>query len=451
MHLTALSPLDGRYSEQTKALQPIFSEYGLMRMRLHVEIQWLIALAKESAIKEVQLDDADFHHLQAIAEAFDLKAAQHVKDIEKTTNHDLKAIEYFIKEQLQGKASLEKAREFIHFACTSEDINNLAYSLMIKTARDTVLLPSMANIIDACRQMAHRYADLAMLARTHGQPASPTTLGKEIANVVARLEKQYQQIQNIVIYGKCNGAVGNFNAHVIAYPEVAWPSLSKRFVADLGLAWQEYTTQIEPHDYIAELCHACQRFNTILIDIARDMWGYIALNYFNQHVQSHEVGSSTMPHKVNPIDFENAEGNLGLANALFAHFSAKLPISRWQRDLSDSTVIRNIGSAFGYSLLAYQNIVKGLSKIEANQAVLSAELAQHWEVLAEAIQTVLRRYGDNQPYEKLKDLTRGNTITPAILHHFIDSLNIPNAVKQNLLALTPSQYLGNASQQARQI
>lgn len=451
MHLTALSPLDGRYCEQIKPLQTIFSEYGLMRMRLHVEIQWLIALAKEPLITEVQLDETDIHHLLAISDTFDLKAAQHVKDIEKTTNHDLKAIEYFMKEQLQGKTSLVKAREFIHFACTSEDINNLAYGLMIKTARETVMLPSMAKIITACRQMAHHYAELAMLARTHGQPASPTTLGKEIANVITRLEKQYQQIKDIAICGKCNGAVGNFNAHIIAYPDVAWSNLSNKFVTDLGLTWQAYTTQIEPHDYIAELSHALQRFNTILIDFARDMWGYISLNYFSQQVQSHEVGSSTMPHKVNPIDFENAEGNLGLANALFTYFSAKLPISRWQRDLSDSTVIRNIGSAFGYSLLAYQNITKGLSKIEANKTVISAELAQHWEVLAEAIQTVLRRYGDTQPYEKLKDLTRGNTITPEILHRFILGLNIPDAVKQNLLALTPSQYLGNASQQASQI
>jgi len=451
MHLTALSPLDGRYAEHIKVLQPIFSEYGLMRMRILVEIRWLQALARHALIPEIQLDAADFETLNAIIDNFDLREAQQVKVLEKTTNHDVKAIEYFIKEKLRDKPALAKLSEFVHFACTSEDINNLAYALMLKTARAEVLIPAIAKITQQLRDLAHQHADLAMLARTHGQAATPTTLGKEFANVVARLDRQVSQINAIALLGKCNGAVGNCNAHCIAYPQVNWLAVTEEFVKDLGLQWNPYTTQIEPHDFIAELAHAFIRLNTVLLDFNRDIWGYISLNYFKQHIQAGEVGSSTMPHKVNPIDFENSEGNLGLANALFEHFSAKLPISRWQRDLSDSTVLRNCGVAFAYSLLAYQNINKGLNKLEANTRLIQADLNQHWEVLAEAIQTVLRRHGDIQPYEKLKELTRGTAIDGNALRQFIEGLSLKAEDKQRLLALTPSTYLGYASQQARQI
>ena len=450
--LTALSPLDGRYASKVDALRPIFSECGLMHRRVQVEIAWLIALSDEPAIKELPPFPAVARAaLQKIAGDFSVADAQRIKDIEATTNHDVKAVEYFIKERIGDDAALKQAKEFVHFACTSEDINNLSYALMLRDARDAVLLAELDKTIAKLRELAHANADLPMLSRTHGQTASPTTLGKEMANVVARLQRQRAQLAAIEIPGKINGAVGNFNAHAIAYPEIEWRTFSQRFVESLGLHWQAYTTQIEPHDGVAELCDAQRRIDTILIDLARDVWGYISLGYFRQRLKQGEVGSSTMPHKVNPIDFENAEGNFGVANALLGHFSEKLPISRWQRDLTDSTVLRALGEAFGHALIGFASLEKGLGKLEVNADRIAADLDHAWEVLAEAIQTVMRRHGLPEPYEQLKALTRGKGITRETLQSFIGSLDLPTADKQRLLALTPATYTGLAADLARDI
>ena len=451
-NLTAISPLDGRYGDKTAALRPIFSEYGLNRQRVHVEVRWLQMLADIAEISEVPpLSMSARSKLDEIARDFSVADAQHVKNIERTTNHDVKALEYFLKERIQGNVELEAISEFIHFACTSEDINNLSHALMLRTARTTVLLPMMDELIDAISTLARSYANQPMLARTHGQPASPTTLGKEMANVAYRLKRQRQQLSDVPLLGKMNGAVGNYNAHLSAYPELDWPSIAQKFVESLGLQWNPYTTQIEPHDYIAEYMDALARFNTVLLDFDRDLWGYISVGYFKQKTIAGEVGSSTMPHKVNPIDFENSEGNLGLANALLHHFSSKLPISRWQRDLTDSTVLRNLGVAVGYCVIAYQSTLKGLRKLEVDTVRLDADLDINWEVLAEPIQTVMRRYGVAKPYEKLKELTRGKRMDRASLHIFIDALNIPAREKQRLKQLTPQSYIGNAGQQAADI
>ncbi|HEX7371026.1 MAG TPA: adenylosuccinate lyase [Rhodanobacteraceae bacterium] len=450
--LTALSPLDGRYAAKVDALRPIFSEYGLMHRRVAVEIAWLIALSGEPGITELKsFSSTERATLQKIADGFSVADAQRIKDIEATTNHDVKAVEYFIKERIGDDATLKQAKEFVHFACTSEDINNLSYALMLRDAREHVLLPELDKTIAKLRDLAHANADLPMLSRTHGQTASPTTLGKEMANVVARLARQRAQLAVIDIPGKINGAVGNFNAHAIAYPEIDWRAFSQRFVESLGLQWQAYTTQIEPHDGVAELCDAQRRIDTILIDLARDVWGYISLGYFKQKLKAGEVGSSTMPHKVNPIDFENAEGNFGVANALLGHFGEKLPISRWQRDLTDSTTLRALGEAFGHALIGFASLEKGLDKLEVNADRIAADLDRAWEVLAEAIQTVMRRYGLPEPYEQLKALTRGKGITRETLQAFIGSLDLPAADKQRLLALTPATYIGLAADFARGI
>jgi adenylosuccinate lyase len=450
--LTALSPLDGRYAAKADALRPIFSEYGLIKSRVLVEIEWLLALAAHPGIAELPPFPASTQNaLKKIARDFSVGDAERIKQIEATTNHDVKAVEYFIKERIGDAAGLAQAKEFVHFACTSEDINNLSYALMLREVRDAVLLPALDKIIARLRELAHANAALPMLSRTHGQTASPTALGKELANVVARLVRQRAQLVAIEIPGKINGAVGNFNAHVIAYPEVDWRALSKRFVESLGLQWNEYTTQIEPHDGIAELCDCARRINTILIDLARDIWGYISLGYFRQQLKAGEVGSSTMPHKVNPIDFENAEGNFGVANALFGHFSEKLPISRWQRDLTDSTVLRALGTAFGHTLVAFDALSRGLNKLQVHEARMAADLDASWEVLAEAIQTVMRRHGLPEPYEQLKALTRGRGITPESLREFIGSLALPADAKQRLLELTPATYTGLAAGLARDI
>ena len=448
--LTAVSPLDGRYANATRVLRPWFSEYGLIRLRVLVEVRWLQTLADHSKLKELApLAPATVEQLRGLTEHFSVDDARRVKDIEATTNHDVKAIEYFLKEKVRGNRELEKAAEFIHFACTSEDINNLAYALMLKEARAAVLLPAMDKLITAIETRAVNHADQPMLARTHGQPATPTTLGKEMANVAQRLARARKQLADVEILGKINGAVGNYNAHLAAYPDVDWPALAKGFVENLGLTWNPYTTQIEPHDYIAEFMHTLARFDTVLIDFCRDAWGYISLGYFRQKVKAEEVGSSTMPHKVNPIDFENAEGNLGLANALAGHLAAKLPISRFQRDLTDSTVLRNLGACLGYALLAYSSCQRGIGKLEVDAARLAQDLDNNWEVLAEAVQTVMRRYGVPEPYEKLKALTRGKQgVTRATLHAFIDGLDIPAEAKKRLLALTPASYTGNAADQA---
>ena len=450
--LTALSPLDGRYAAKTAALRPIFSELGLMQRRVLVEVRWLLALADEAKVVEVApLSAAARDALLAIANDFSEADGERIKAIERTTNHDVKAVEYFIKDKIANDKELGAAKEFIHFACTSEDINNLAYALMLHDAREAVLLPSLDGVIAKLRSLAHEHAALPMLSRTHGQTASPTTLGKEIANVIARLERQRRQIAAVELTGKINGAVGNYNAHVVAYPEVDWPAFSKRFVESLGLAWNPYTTQIEPHDGIAEIGDATRRANTILIDFSRDVWGYISLGYFRQTLKAGEVGSSTMPHKVNPIDFENAEGNFGIANALFEHFSAKLPISRWQRDLTDSTVLRALGTAFGHTQIALDALARGLGKLSANPDRLAADLDASWEVLAEAVQTVMRRYGLPEPYEQLKALTRGQGITREALREFVGQLELPEAAKQRLLALTPGTYAGLAESLAKAI
>ena len=450
--LTAISPVDGRYGDKAADLRPIFSEYGLIRCRVKVEVEWLKKLAATTGIPEVPAFSAEaIAVLDAIVSNFSLEDAERVKTIEKTTNHDVKAVEYFLKEKVEGHAEIAKVGEFIHFACTSEDINNLSYALMLKEGREQVLLPWCDKLIAAIADLAHRYAEIPLLSRTHGQPASPSTLGKEMANVVARLRRQRTQIAGVDLLGKINGAVGNYNAHISAYPEVDWAQFSSEFVTSLGLTWNPYTIQIEPHDYMAELFDAAARFNTILLDFDRDVWGYIALGHFKQKTVAGEIGSSTMPHKVNPIDFENSEGNLGIANALFQHLASKLPVSRWQRDLTDSTVLRAIGVGFAHSLIAYQATLKGISKLEVNEANLREELDQNWEVLAEPIQTVMRRYGIEKPYEKLKELTRGKRVDQAGMQAFIDSLALPDAVKVELKKLTPANYIGAAVKLAQDI
>jgi adenylosuccinate lyase len=446
--LLALSPLDGRYAAKAAPLAPIFSECGLMQRRVRVEVEWLIALGDEPAIREVPTFDAPTKaKLRALAADFGLADAQRVKAIEATTNHDVKAIEYFLKQRLEGLAEIE----FVHFACTSEDINNLAYALMLRDARDGVLLPAVDAIAEQLRGMAHAYAELPMLSRTHGQTASPTTLGKEVANTLARIARQRAQIAAVELLGKINGAVGNYNAHVVAYPEVDWPALARRLVEGLGLQHNPYTTQIEPHDFIAELSDAFRRLDTVLIDLCRDVWGYVSLGYFRQTLKPGEVGSSTMPHKVNPIDFENAEGNFGVANALFAHFGEKLPISRWQRDLTDSTVLRTLGTAFGHALIALDALKRGLGKLTPNPERLAEDLDASWEVLAEAVQTVMRRYGLPEPYEQLKALTRGRGIERDALRAFVAGLAVPDDAKQRLLALTPGGYIGHAARLAKEV
>lgn len=449
--LTAVSPIDGRYGSRTADLRTIFSEYGLIRARVEVEIRWLQHLAKHPEIKEVsEFSPATNALLDSIVTDFNEEDALRVKAIEAITNHDVKAVEYFIKEKFAGNDELMAINEFVHFACTSEDINNLSHALMLKAGREASL-PLMQKIADEIRTLAHNNADVPMLSRTHGQTASPTTLGKEMANVVYRLERQIKQIQNVELLGKINGAVGNYNAHLSAYPSVDWQANAESFVTSLGLDWNPYTTQIEPHDYIAELFDAYARFNTIVIDFNRDIWGYISLGYFKQRTIEGEVGSSTMPHKVNPIDFENSEGNLGIANAVMQHLATKLPISRWQRDLTDSTVLRNMGVGLGYSLIAYHAVLKGISKLEVNAARLSEDLNNAWEVLAEPIQTVMRRYAIEKPYEKLKEFTRGKAITQSAMVEFIASLDLPQDVKDELNALTPANYIGNAVAQAKNV
>jgi len=449
--LTAISPIDGRYADKVSALRPIFSEYGLIRFRVQVEVRWLQALSKHPKIIEVSsFSDAANQLLNTIVSDFSEADAQRVKDIEKTTNHDVKAVEYLLKEKIAGNAELEKVSEFIHFACTSEDINNLSYALMLKEGRE-VITAQIDDCISAIKKIAIDTADQPMLSRTHGQSATPTTTGKEFANVAARLLRQQAQLQSVVLLGKINGAVGNYNAHAVAYPDVDWAEFAKDFVESLGLQWNPYTIQIEPHDYIAEFFHALSRFNTILLDFNRDIWGYISLGYFKQKTIAGEVGSSTMPHKVNPIDFENSEGNLGLANAIFSHLAEKLPVSRWQRDLTDSTVLRNIGVGIAHTSIAIQASLKGISKLQINVEAIEADLNANWEVLAEPIQTVMRRYGVEKPYEKLKELTRGHRITPEQLRVFIENLDIPADAKSALLDLTPRTYIGYAEQLAKNI
>lgn len=450
--LTALSPIDGRYASKTEALRPIFSEYGLIRHRVVVEVRWLQALAAHEDIKEAPALSAHAERvLNDIIDKFSEQDAQRVKNIESTTNHDVKAVEYFLKEKIIGNKELEAISEFIHFACTSEDINNLAYALMLREARNQSLLPLLDEVINVISELARKNAEIPMLARTHGQTASPTTIGKEMANVAARLRRQREQFSAIPVLGKINGAVGNYNAHMVAYPDIDWPALSSQFISGLGLEVNPYTTQIEPHDYMAELFDTLSRFNTVLIDFSRDVWGYISLGYFRQKTVAGEVGSSTMPHKVNPIDFENAEGNLGIANALFSHFGAKLPISRWQRDLSDSTVLRNTGVAVAHCIIAYESCLKGIGKLQVNEQRTAEDLDNSWEVLAEALQTVMRRHGIEKPYEKLKDLTRDQQVNQATLQTFINTLELPDTVKQELASLTPASYTGNAGEKAGSI
>jgi len=450
--LTAISPVDGRYGSKTTDLRTIFSEYGLIYHRSLVEVRWLQALAADSAIKEVPaLSDNANTVLNNIVSNFSVTDAERVKEIERTTNHDVKAVEYFLKEKITGNAELEAVSEFIHFACTSEDINNLSYALMLLNGRKDSLLPFADEVISKTKELALEYAEQPMLSRTHGQPASPSTMGKEFANVVYRLQRQRDQIASVEIMGKINGAVGNYNAHLSAYPDLDWAAFAEKFVTSLGLTFNPYTIQIEPHDYMAELFHSISRFNTILIDISRDIWGYISIGFFKQKTIAGEVGSSTMPHKVNPIDFENAEGNLGVANALFDHLALKLPVSRWQRDLTDSTVLRTLGVGFGHSNIAYSSLLRGLNKLEINAEKLNADLTDNLEVLAEPVQTVMRRYGIEKPYEKLKELTRGKRITQEDLKAFIENLEIPQEAKDQLLALTPHNYIGNAIEQAKNI
>lgn len=448
--LTAISSVDGRYSARTASLREIFSEYGLIRYRVIVEIRWFQALAANPGIPEIPgLSENAESFLDGLVNGFGLEEAQRVKQIEATTNHDVKAVEYFLKECFREQDELDKLSEFLHFACTSEDINNLSYALMMQDARQRLLLPVFKDIDNALTQMAHEYADTAILSRTHGQTASPTTMGKEIANVAARLQRQADQLDRQPILGKINGAVGNFNAHISAYPGVDWPGFSKQFVESLGLGWNPWTTQIEPHDWMAEMFQITSRYNTILIDLCRDIWAYISIGYFSQKTISGEVGSSTMPHKVNPIDFENAEGNLGVANALLGHLAEKLPVSRWQRDLTDSTVLRTIGTAAGHGMIAYASLLKGLGKLRLNMHKIADDLDNSWEVLAEPIQTVMRLYGIENPYEQLKTLTRGKPITADILKEFIHSLDLPADASKRLLELTPAAYTGNAADMAR--
>ena len=451
--LTALSPLDGRYEKKTAALRTYFSEFALIRFRVQVEVEWLIALSAESGIAGcTTLATGDIDFLRNIVSTFSIADAERIKTIEATTNHDVKAVEYWLRERTVGNAVLLRSQAFIHFACTSEDINNLSHALMLKNARTDVLLPALNKVVTRVRALAHQHAAVAMLAHTHGQAATPTTLGKEMANVAYRLQRAINAVSHVEILGKINGAVGNYNAHLSAYPDVDWPEFAQRFVEGLGIRFNPYTTQIEPHDCVAELFDAIARANTILIDLDRDIWGYISLGYFKQKVKAGEVGSSTMPHKVNPIDFENSEGNLGLANALLRHMAEKLPISRWQRDLTDSTVLRNMGVAFGYCLLAYDSLSRGLDKLEANEAKIAAHLDASWDVLAEPIQTVMRKHGINDAYEQLKELTRGKGgIARESLGTFITGLPIPEADKRALLALTPATYTGLAAKLARDV
>lgn len=450
--LTAVSPIDGRYGAKTDMLRTVFSEYGLIRYRVLVEVRWLQHLAANPAIVEVAPFSKDATALlNGLVDNFTIEHAERVKEIERTTNHDVKAVEYLIKETIADNAELLAVSEFVHFACTSEDINNLSHALMLKEGRDDIVVPALQAIHGQLTAMAVEFADVAMLARTHGQTASPTTVGKEMANVAYRLQRQLASITAVPLLGKINGAVGNYNAHISAYPDLDWPAISQAFIESLGLEFNPYTTQIEPHDYMAELFDGLARSNTILIDFARDIWGYISLGYFKQKTIAGEVGSSTMPHKVNPIDFENAEGNLGIANALYGHLSAKLPVSRWQRDLTDSTVLRNMGVGLGYSMIAYASLDKGVGKLQLNQERLAADLDAAWEVLAEPIQTVMRRYGIEEPYEKLKALTRGNVMDQATIQAFIDTLEIPQEAKTALKAMTPASYIGNAVQQAKDI
>ena len=449
--LTALSPLDGRYAGKTAALRPLMSEAALLRFRVQVEVAWLSALSHAGFAEIQPFSAAAQSRLQQLIDNFSASDAQRIKEIEATTNHDVKAVEYWLKENVADLPDLVAASEFIHFACTSEDINNTSHGLMLRHARDTVVLPALDQLIARLRDLAHQHAALPMLSRTHGQPASPTTLGKELANVVQRLQRARVRIAAVEILGKMNGAVGNYNAHLSAYPEFDWESFSQKVVEDLGLTFNPYTIQIEPHDYMAELFDAIARSNTILIDLNRDLWGYISVGYFKQKLKAGEIGSSTMPHKVNPIDFENSEGNLGLANALLKHLAEKLPVSRWQRDLTDSTVLRNMGVALGYSLLAYDSCLRGLNKLEVNPARLAEDLDNCWEVLAEPVQTVMRRYGVPNPYEQLKELTRGKGITREALQTFITGLAIPESARQQLLAMTPANYIGKAEDLAKRI
>ena len=450
--LTALSPLDGRYAAKVAALRPLLSEYGLMHRRVQVEVEWFIALSDAGLPEFPPLNEASRGFLRGLVARFSEDDAQAIKDIERTTNHDVKAVEYWLKQRFQGQAQLQQAAEFVHFACTSEDINNTSHGLMLKAAREQVLLPALDELLEQLTALATAHADAPMLSRTHGQTASPTTVGKEVANVVARLRTARERIAGVALLAKMNGAVGNYNAHLAAYPDIDWEAFARRVVEQgLGLSFNAYTIQIEPHDYMAELFDAVTRANTILIDWSRDVWGYISLGYFKQKTKAGEIGSSTMPHKVNPIDFENAEGNLGLANALLKHLSEKLPISRWQRDLTDSTVLRNMGVALGYATLAYASLLTGLNKLEINEEALAEDLDAAWEVLAEPIQTVMRRFGVQGAYEKLKEVTRGKTVTAEALHGLIQSLEIPQAEKDRLLAMTPGSYVGKAAELARRV
>ncbi len=450
--LTAISPIDGRYAGKCKSLRPIFSEFGLIRYRTLTEVRWFEHLLQEPGITELaQIPPAAHRALETLAVDFSLQEAQQVKDIEATTNHDVKAVEYLVKSRLQAAGANGAASEFVHFACTSEDINNVSYALMLRTARAEVLLPTMDRLLEKIADDAATHAATPMLSRTHGQTASPTTLGKELANVAHRLGRQRDQFAAVECLAKMNGAVGNFNAHYAAYPDLDWPDISARFIVNLGLKPNPFTTQIEPHDWIAEYADALRRCNTVLIDFCRDVWGYVSLGYFRQRPVAGEVGSSTMPHKVNPIDFENAEGNLGMANAMLGHFAEKLPISRWQRDLTDSTVLRNLGVALGHTVIALESCLKGLGKLEVDNSALQADLDASWEVLAEAVQTVMRRYGIENPYEKLKEMTRGQAVTPALMQSFITGLDIPAEARERLLSLSPGAYIGNAARQASKL
>ena len=450
--LSAVSPIDGRYGGKVAALRDVFSEFGLIKRRVVVEVRWLQRLAEHEGVPEVaKLSAGANRMLESLLDDFSEVDARRIKDIEATTNHDVKAVEYFIKERFAGHEELEAVGEFVHFACTSEDINNLSHGLMLRDGMQQVLIPVMRDIATALTALAHTTAAVPMLSRTHGQTASPSTMGKEVANVVARLRRQLAQLEQIEFLGKINGAVGNYNAHLSAYPQVDWQANAEQFVSSLGLTWNPYTTQIEPHDYMAELFDTIARFNTILLDFDRDIWGYISMGYFKQKTVAGEVGSSTMPHKVNPIDFENSEGNLGLANAVLGHLATKLPISRWQRDLTDSTVLRNMGVGIGYSLIAYQASLKGISKLQLNEERIAQDLDNSWEVLAEPIQTVMRRYGIEKPYEKLKELTRGQDMSKEVIQSFVATLDIPEAARDELLAMTPASYIGNAIAQARAI
>jgi len=450
--LTAISPVDGRYGDKTKALRPMFSEFALIKFRVVVEVRWLQKLAAHTEISELSpFSDSANQLLNDLVDHFSEQDAQKIKDIERTTNHDVKAVEYFLKEKVEQNSELAAATEFIHFACTSEDINNLSHGLMLINGRDQVIVPAMKQILTEIKDLAKAFSAIPLLSRTHGQTASPSTVGKELANVAYRLQRQIRQVESVEILGKINGAVGNYNAHYSAYPDVNWPEVAEQFVTSLGISWNPYTTQIEPHDYIAELFDAIARFNTILLDFDRDIWGYISMGYFKQKTIAGEIGSSTMPHKVNPIDFENSEGNLGIANAIMQHLASKLPVSRWQRDLTDSTVLRTLGVGLAHSLIAYQAALKGISKLEVNPERLAADLDNAWEVLAEPIQTVMRRFAIEEPYEKLKAFTRGKAITQEAMIEFVNALELPEEAKEQLLKLTPATYIGNAVQQANDI